>query len=254
MNELEKFNKVWNGNFETTHWSGGIKGYTRRAYETKLKYERILFSIWRHHNDWDEVDGFQLKCFYRGCREYRTLYRVRKLAEEAGLLIKVGNYYVGDHTNYYQKNHRLFDMVFRGKDNQYGKWLEEAKKDISVDIIQVLMIEEFSKLSKENNYNLYENNSYVDTKPTGTTRKRKQKELNYDIGKLYLLSDTLFEHYYKLLIRLNNAVIHPELKFISFIHFNQKNMPTGRPYSAFCSTLNPKRNIKTHRESTGRNF
>ena len=45
-------------------------------------------------------------------------------------MIKVGNYYVGDYTNYYKKNMPLFDMAFRNEENRYGKWLEDSKSDI----------------------------------------------------------------------------------------------------------------------------
>ncbi len=236
MNDLETFNEVWNGY---------IRFNKQRGIETKQRYENILFSIWKHHQDWEEDDGFQIKCCYDGCSEYRTLYRVRKLAEESGLLHKVGNYYVGDHTNYYKKNHILFDLVFRGKENQYGKWLEESKKDIELDTIYKILIDEFNRLNKDNNYSSYNNIPNLDT---SLIKKSKLKSLPYDLEKLYILTDELFPHYYDLMMKLNKNVHHHELKFISFILFNKEGLPTGRPYSAFCSTLNPN---KTHKDTSG---
>jgi hypothetical protein len=256
MTDIERFNKVWNGHFELyvkDYDFNNIQNitddyyiYTKRGLAAKDKYEEILFSIWKHHQDYDDVEGFQLKCNYVECSEYRTLYRVRELAEESGLLIKVGNYLVGDHTNYYQKNHKLFDFVFRGKKNQYGLWLEKSETDVKYDKIYQLMIIEYGKLSKDNNYSIYNNKPYVDKMLH--TKQRKSKPLNYDLEKLYALTDTLFPHYYNLVEKLNNSVVSQGLKFISFIHFSKQGLPTGRPYSLFCSTLNPN---KKHKDTSG---
>jgi hypothetical protein len=163
-------------------------------------------------------------------------------------LIKVGNYYVGDHTNYYKKNHILFDLVFRNEDNKYGIWLDKSKNNDDCDIIHKLLVNEFSKLDKENNYSIYNNIPYVDTGLDTKKLKIKSNELNYDLEKLHNISNKIFPYYYKRLLRLNRSAIHPELKFISFIHFDNNGLPTGRPYSYFCSTLNPK---KQHKDNSG---
>jgi hypothetical protein len=225
MNDLEKFHEVWNG------YTGFNK---QRGEQTKKKYENILFSIWKHHQDWDAEKGFQIKC-----SKNRTVYRVRDLAEKAGLLHRVGNYSVGDHTNYYKKNHILFDAVFRSTENQYGKWLEASTKDIKLDIIQNSLLDEVNNLSKDINNNI----PYVDT-----SLIKKGKPLNYDLEKLHKLADELFSHYYDLMMQLNESAHHYDLKFISFISFDKKGLPTGRPYTAFCSTLNPK---KKHTDNSG---
>jgi len=245
MNELEAFDKVWNGHFHKTKFWGGDR-LSRKGREHKERFENILFSIWKHHPDWEDARGFQLKCNFDS-PSYRTLYRVRKLAEDAGLLVKVGNYYAGDHTNYYKKNLPLFDLVFRNEENKYGKWLEDSKSDVELDLVYKLLLEDFGRLNKENKYNLYDHTPANDTgKPKKRTRKPKGQ--NYDLEKLHSLTGRMFSHYYDLMARLNDAAKHHEMKLVSFIYLTPKGLPSGRPYSAFCSTLNPK---KKHRDTSG---
>jgi hypothetical protein len=47
-----------------------------------------------------------------------------------------------------------------------------------------------------------------------------------------------------LLQTLNNSVVHDELKFITYVHYDKEGFPTGRPYSYFCSTGNDKKQHK----------
>jgi hypothetical protein len=220
MSELEKFNSVW-------------KFEGQRAKTTQEQYENILFSIWKHHQDYEDEIGFPLKCF-----DNNTIYRVVKLALDAGLLIKTKNYSTGNHTRLYHKNLVLFDMIFRDKDNKYGKWLDSTKTNPEIDIIQCLLEDEFIKIGKDIDI------PYVPT----SSKSKKVKKLNYDLEKLHNLSAKIFPYYYELLLELNKAVIHNELKFISFIYFDKQGLPTGRPYSYFCSTLNPK---KPHKDTSG---
>jgi hypothetical protein len=128
-------------------------------------------------------------------------------------------------------------MVFRNEENKYGKWLDLSKTNPETDIIQSSLEAEFNKIDPK--------------KLSGEailTASSKPKKLNYDLEKLRNLADKIFPYYYGLLRELNEAVIHPELKFISFIHFDKQGLPTGRPYSYFCSTLNPK---KQHKDTSG---
>jgi hypothetical protein len=227
MTDLEKFDAVWNGH---SCFNG------KRGRSTRKKYESILFSIWKHHNDWDSENGFQIKCF-----KSNAIYRVVRLAEEAGLLIKTRNYYAGDHTNEYHKNIQLFQTVFQGDDNHYGKWLntvnnERYKQDY--DIIYRLYQDEFNKLNYK--YRL----PYVATDILKEGKRNIYKKLKYDIRMLHDMSDRMFDKYYKMLVELNSAAVHEELKFITFIHYDKRGLPTGRPYSYFCSTGNDKKKHK----------
>ena len=233
MTDLENFDIVWNGHFKTT----------KRGLEHKTRYENILFSIWKHHQEWDDVKGFQIKCNYKD-NNYRAIYRVRELAEKAGLLTCTSKYLVGDHTNYYKKNDVLFDAMFRDSNNLYGKWLNESSNNFDIDIVGKLLKDEFNNLAN-NNYGLSSNNSpNVSTKP----RKRRTKKLNYDLEKLYILSQKIFPRYYDFLKILNNSVANHELEYKGFIYFDKEGVPKGRPYSYFCSTLNPN---KKHKIVTG---
>lgn len=222
MTELEKFDKVWNKNFETTHWTGGIDGYTKRAFKTKTKYEEILFSVWKHHPDWDLKSGFQIKC------QDRTVYRVIDLAERAGLLIKVKNYSAGKHTRTYNKNHVLFDAVFRNQDNKYGRWLNRNDKDNKdYDIIHRLM--------RQTTYKSI-NKPYIDK--SSELKSKRYKDLNYDLIKLHVLCEKMLPYYLKLRDKLNDNVCHPDFIMFTWLRFDKDDLPTGRPYSYFCSTLN----------------
>jgi len=234
MSEIDKFNTVWDGHFHKSKL--GHKGYSRRGRQTKERYENILFSIWKHHNDWDEKNGFQIKCYRES-----AIYRVVNLAVDAGLLIKTRNYHVGDHTNEYHKNQKLFDLVFRGKYNQYGDWLNKVKIDDSSDIISNLLKSQFNNLNKLNNRY---NKPYVITKPKNKRLENRIKNLPYDLKKLYKISDKLLDRYYRFLLRLNKAVIHDDLKFFTFVHYDNNGLPTGRPYSYFCSTGNDNKKHK----------
>jgi hypothetical protein len=72
----------------------------------------------------------------------------------------------------------------------------------------------------------------------------KIAKLNYDLEKLYTISDKMLGWYFDLLLKLNDSVIHDELKFITFLHYDKDGFPTGRPYSYFCSTGNDKKKHK----------
>jgi hypothetical protein len=73
MTDLEKFNQEWTEYYRFKK---------QRGEQTQKRYESIVFSIWKHHNDWDEDNGFQVKCLFKECPEYRTLYRVRNLPKK----------------------------------------------------------------------------------------------------------------------------------------------------------------------------
>lgn len=225
MTEIDKFDKIWNDHFQATVRMGKKFRQTKRDRETQERYENILFSIWKHHPDWDKDNGFQIKC------RDRTIYRVLDLAEEAGLLIKVKNYSVGNHTRMFHKNHKLFDHYFRNQENKYGVWLNQGNVD--QDII-------YNHLLNQCNNNI--NIPYVAIK-SGLT-STKVKKLNYDLNKLYELSEKMLLHYYRLLEKMNNKTIHPDLNFISWLKFDNDGLPTGRPFSYFCSTLNRKKKHK----------
>jgi len=215
MTELERFDHEWNGKFRNS--IHGVK--------TGIKYQNILFSIWKHHPDWDEKNGFQIKC------RDRTIYRVLELAEKAGLLIKVSNYSVGRFTRHFKKNHALFDMIFRDQNNEYGAWLNnyDFYRDSEYDIIHHELIRNIERTVDINN-------PYFDTKDI--KNEKQFKKLNYDIGKLHILCKTMLPHYWSLFEQMNKNACHPDLQFISWLKFNNDHLPTGRPYSYFCSTLN----------------
>jgi hypothetical protein len=225
MTELEKFEQVWDG----YHRFNGQRGQT-----TKKKYENILFSIWKHHPHWEGKKGFQIKC------RNRTIYRVLDLAEKAGLLIKVGNYSVGRFTRQYKKNNALFDMVFRNQNNKYGAWLKNFNLNninTEYDIVHYELLNDINRVSNTNM-------PYVAT--SSIMKNRKYKKLNYDLAKLHILCKTMLPYYYNLREQLNNSVCHPDLKFYeSWLKFTDDHLPTGRPYSYFCSTLNRKKKHKT---------
>jgi hypothetical protein len=230
MTELERFNKVWNGHFQAATKVPNVKGYTRRGYQTKTRYENILFSIWKHHPDWDLRNGFQIKC------QDRAIYRVIELAISAGLLIKVKNYSTGKHTRLFHKNHSLFDAIFRNEKNKYGSWLNQDNKNNSkYYIIHELMLNNV-RLSKDINM------PYLDTKTV--IKSRVYKKLNYDLTKLHILCKTMLPRYYKLWEKMNAAAVDKDLMFRSWLKFDNRELPTGRPYSYFCSTLNRKKKHK----------
>ena len=238
MTELEKFDQVWNKHFHTKQWQATLDNFqdsiadsclTEKGRLTKERYEKILFSIWKHHTKHRDQkwEGFQIKC------QDRTVYRVLELAEEAGLLIKTGNYSVGRFTRQYKKNHTLFDAVFRNQENRYGAWLNNfnsANQSKEQDIIHYFLITELQ------NINITRGQHYV--APNYGATSRKYKNLNYDLGKLHILSKTMWPYYYNLLETLNNNVCHPDFKMFSWLKFDQDHLPTGRPYSYFCSSLN----------------
>jgi hypothetical protein len=245
MTELERFNKVWNGHFQATRLYGHETRQTKRNRQTQERYENILFSLWKNHRDWkdeDGDDGFQINC-----KEDRTIYRVRELAEKAELLIMVKNYSVGNHTRTYHKNNVLFDLIFRNEDNKYGNWLNQIRiiNNRNKDIINNKYIDELNNLKI----------SYVDTRLKKKIPPGKLKRLNYDIEKLYQLSNTMLPHYHKLLLKLNKSITNEKLKILdnfnpddfklkSFLYFDQDGLPKGRPWSYFCSTLNDNKKHK----------
>jgi hypothetical protein len=220
MTDLERFNQVW-------HFEG------QRAKETQEKYEDILFSLWKNHRDWKEEDGedgFQISC-----KGDRTIARVRKLAEDAGLLIKVKGHSTGNHTRTYHKNNTIFDLVFRNTDNKYGKWLNDIYNNNKIDIISKIYQDEL------NNMNI----PYVDSGlRIRTVKTKKIKKLNYDIEKLYDIADDMLDHYHSLLLELNNSAVNEDLKLKTYLYFDKEGLPNGRPWSYFCSTLNDKKKHK----------
>jgi hypothetical protein len=223
MDDVKQFNKAWN---EFSGFSG-IRGEA-----TRKRYEEILFSIWKHHNRWDtesEDEGFPVKSYNR------TYNTVIKLAENAGLLIKTRNYSVGNHPRYFKKNDALFDYIFRSGEDKFNKWLkDENRYDPTLDL----------------NLTDIEN---LDVKQIASSVSPKQKKkagslsLCYDIDKLYKISNRMLSRYYKLMRKLDKAAIHKDLRFQSFLRFNADGLPSGRPVSYFCFTLNPK---KQHKNSS----
>jgi hypothetical protein len=217
MTDIQRFNKYW-------VFDG------QRANQTKTNYENVLFSIWKNHPDWNEKEGFQINC-----DRDRTIYNVVEMAQKAGLLQLAKNYFVGHHTRYFHKNFTLFDTIYRNADNLYGKWLNSKKND-------VILSNSLNKL-KEANEDKKLFDAFVGLKSV-VTKSKKLPKLSYDLQKLTDLSKTMLPHYYKLMMKLNDAAIGDDLKLITFIHFTDEGLPSGRPYSKFCNTLNPKKNHK----------
>jgi hypothetical protein len=79
--------------------------------------------------------------------------------------------------------------------------------------------------------------------------KSRIKKLNYNIFSLYELKKTMLPRYFELMKRLNDAAIDDGLKFMDFLKFDDEGLPSGRPWSYFCSTLNDK---KQHDEDDDR--
>jgi hypothetical protein len=160
------------------------------------------------------------------------MYRVIDLAKEAGLLIQVGNYSVGRFTRLFQKNDVLFDLIFRGVNSthDYNSWLINKT---NTDFVKDKLIE---RIEDKVIHTTIKRRFEIDELST-----RNIKKLPYDLDKLHGIYSTLATHYYDLLLKMNGACVHDDLKFLSFIHFDKFGLPTGRPYSYFCSTLNPKK-------------
>jgi hypothetical protein len=220
LTEFEKFNQVW-------------KAYPpfngQRGKQTERKYKEVIYSLWKNHRDWkdeDGEDGFQINCKEKG-----TIYTVRNLMEESGLLIRVSDYSTGHHTRTYHKNTDLFNLAFINSDYTYANWLNNPK---SKDIIDDIYSDEF------NNVKFDYVNKYLKTK----NLKTKLQKLNYNIEKLYRISKPMLEYYHDLALRLNNSVNIPGLKLKTFLYFNDEGLPKGRPYSYFSNTLNPEKKHK----------
>jgi hypothetical protein len=219
MADIEKFNRYW-------------KFEGQRAEQTQTKYENILFSIWKHHPDYNDR-GFQIS-IKRDNQEYRTIYRVIDLAENAGLLVCIKKYLVGEFNRSYHKNQSLFDMAFRSGNNKYKNWLDNNKDD---DI--------FGKLKSKSKIVNNQIPPIISKHP-----KRRIKKTNYDIDKLYEISPEMLNCYSEKLKILNSNAIHDDLKLDYNLHFDNDGLPTGRPYSYFCNTLNPnKKHIDNSIES-----
>jgi hypothetical protein len=231
MTDLQRYKKYW-------------KFEGQRATKTKQKYEQILFSIWKNHHNWDWEDGkgVQIKC------DERTIYRVVEMAEKAGLLKKTKNYYVGQNDRFFEKNIILFDKIYRDKDNLYGLWLRDNKSE---DIVREQFLNEMnSVVIKPNKKTL---NSYSKKTLKSGKLPKRIRELKYDLNELYKLSETMLPHYYNLLLKMNEAAVHDDLKFYrGWLKFDSDGFPTGRPWSYFCSTLNPDKRHK--RVDTSREF
>jgi hypothetical protein len=228
MTELEHFEKVWNNYQPFIGQRGDI---------TKRQYEEIIFSIWANHDLWDDDhkylnQGFQINCFNNS-----TMYRAVKLALDAGLLIKVANYSVGRFTRFYQKNYNLFNLIFRseGSKYNYNDWLNDRKKK---DFVLEKSLEVFNDRDKQ-----------LHDPPKSEIfelSKTKVNSLCYDLSKLYDLSKTFRPYYYDLLMRLNDAAVDDRLKFKQgFIHWGKDGLPSGRPFSSLCISLNPEKEHKT---------
>jgi hypothetical protein len=154
------------------------------------------------------------------------------LAKEAGLLFQVGNYSVGRFTRLFKKNDVLFDIVFRGanSNHNYNDWLIDKDK---TDFVKDKLIENINDKVRHTTIKKRFENSKLS--------KRNIEKLPYDLNKLHNQYETIAGRYYDLLLQMNAAAVHDDLKFLSFIHFDTFGLPTGRPYSYFCSTLNPKK-------------
>jgi hypothetical protein len=57
----------------------------------------------------------------------------------------------------------------------------------------------------------------------------------------------MLDYYRNLMLDMNKAAVHEDLKFFTYIHYDKYGFPTGRPYSYFCSTGNDK---KTHKDTS----
>jgi hypothetical protein len=225
MTDLERFESEWANN-------KSFKG--QRGKQTQAKYEDILFSIWKHHPDWS-VRGFQISV-PTDEPEYRTIYRVIELAEKAGLVICIKKYLVGEFNRSYHKDQNLFNLVFRDGENRYKKWLDSNRSEN--DIFARL------KLTKKKVIN----SDIQTTFNTKQPQRKKDIRLNYDIEKLHKLYEDIEGRYLPLVERLNSKAIHENLKIKYDLHFDKEGLPTGRPSSYFCNTLNPK---KKHRDTSG---
>ena len=239
MAELDNFKKVW-------------KFEGQRGEQTRSRYEAILFSIWRNHHTFEDLGGFQISAIIdkkTGKRD-RTFYRVVDMAVKAGLLTVAKNYSVGNHTRIYNKNKELFNQVFsvaydnwkNGLINSNAAITGDDKNSVNekADCLDIVM---HSKLDQINNFDI-EKWANLDV---NTALKLKEKEidiLNYDIYKLYDLKKTMLPHYYNLMLQLNNAAIDDRFKYTSFFYFDDKGLPTGRPYSFFTGTMNDKKKHK----------
>lgn len=226
MTELERFEAEWTNYPPFNQERGG---------KTKKEYEDILFSIWANHDLWDEDwifedKGFQIRCWNR------TMYRVVQQSLAAGLLIKVGNYSTGRFTRFYRKNYNLFNLIFRsaGSKYNYNDWLNDRTKK---DFVLAKSLEEINDREKQ----LY----IPENKDRIQPPKSKMKNLCYDLDKLYSLSKTMLPYYYDLLLKMNENAADERLKFNrSFVHWGKDGLPTGRPFSPLCLTLNPDKKHK----------
>jgi hypothetical protein len=225
MTGLKKYNSVW-----LVHFTG------QRGKKQKSDYENILFSIWKHHPDKDE-EGFQINPKKVKGTNSRTVYRAIKLAENAGLLKKVKNYSVGRFHRFYRKNKMLFELVYRNSENKYGKWLNDNRKQ------DVFGGQTLSKITKSGFLELTNLNGKVKI-GNADKAKRKKKKLKYDLDKLHQLSKTMLPRYYEIIVKLNQSAVHNDLRFRTFLRFDECHLPTGRPYSYFCNTRNDKKKDK----------
>jgi hypothetical protein len=228
----------------------------QRGEKTRITYEQILFSIWRNHHYFEKHNGFQISIRDKNGKINGVRSKVINKAVEAGLLIIVKNYSTGNHTRIYKKNNILFRQVFGtaydnwnksvSKSNRKNNTTEKTKtadneksskeksnSDIIIpkdDIMQ-------SKIDNINNLDI-KKLANLDIKETLKLSKKEIENLNYDIYKLYDLKKKMLPYYYKLMLQLNEAAIDDRLKFTTFLYFDKKGLPSGRPYSYFAGTLN----------------
>ena len=244
---IENFNNIWN-------FTG------QRGEKTRITYEQILFSIWRNHHYFEKHKGFQISIRDENGKINGTRNRVINKAVKAGLLIVVENYSTGSHTRIYKKNDKLFRQVFG---TAYDKWNKSVSKsnrkntektktadneksskekpngDIIIPKDEIMQ----SKIDYINNLDI-KKLANLDINATLKLSEKEIEKLNYDIYKLYDLKKKMLPHYFNLMLQLNEAAIDDRLKFTSFLYFDDKGLPTGRPCSYFTGTLNDKKKHK----------
>jgi len=259
--EVNNFNEVWQFNGQ-------------RGEKTRANYENILFELWSKPHYFKNYNGLQISSKVNGKRN-KTYNRVINLAVDAGLFIILKNYFAGKHTRIYGRNNKLFKSVFG---NNYKNWLKNRSGKSRYDNTSI-QYEFVSSKKQSNNFTAqnvnsslkeHDNNTIVQDKifshkkhdnnvithlepydinywanlDVATNLKLTETEinsLNYDIYKLYDLKTTMLPHYYNLMLELNEAAIDGDLKFTTFLCFDDKGLPSGRPWSPFCATKNDKK-------------
>lgn len=221
MTEKERAEKIWK-----------LKG---QRWETALaNREKIFFSLWKNHrerkNDYDEGDGgFQMAGKLSG-KKNRAFYQVIELALKAGFFIKTREAIREKSTRLFRKNKPLFKKIYETDYKQFIKTTKSSDDEILQEKIKQINDFDVKELANR------------DAKKSLKVSKTTIEKLNYDVYKLYDLKKTMLPYYFDLMKRLNNAAISDELKFTSYLRFDTKRgcvgLPTGRPSSYLCQTLN----------------